>query len=183
MDEHRARATELRAAAAKLLEDTGLIDLLARHGTVTLTGSFVYDLMTWRDVDVCLATDPVEPAVAFEVGREIAALPGVHTMLFRNEHVLETPGIPHGMIWCATVRDPDGADWKVDLLIADPEEVARVVAPGERLVAELTEETRAAILEIKTAAGEEASGMRVYDAVLRHGVRTVEEWRAWREAR
>jgi hypothetical protein len=177
------RARELRAAAKKLYEDTGLIDLLARHGEVTLIGSYVYDLMTWRDVDLCVAVDPVELSVAFEIGHEIAAIEGVGKLIFRNEHVLDTPGNPRGMIWCATVRDADGENWKVDLLIAEPSEVARVVAPGQRVMAELTEETRAAILEIKTAVGSGVAGTAVYDAVLHHGVRTVEEFRAHREAR
>ena len=180
-----ARAERLELVADRLLENTGLLDLLARYGLVTPTGSYVYGLMTRRDIDLCLALDPIELPVVFEIGREIAALPGVGSMLFRNEHVLETEGNPHAMFWRVTVRGPDEADWTVEVLIAAPDEVARVVAPGERLVSELTPESRAAILEIKSdpAYRVEFGSRDVHEAVLHHGLGSVEELRAWWEGR
>jgi len=186
MDEPLSTARNLREEAERLLESTGIVRLLSRHGAVSATGSYLYDLMTWRDVDLCLALeDPGSLDVVFEIGRGLAALQGVGAMYYRNELVLETEGNPRAVFWCVEVRDEDGAEWKVDVLIAKPEEVARVLAPGRRLVEELTEESRASILEIKAALSREPgyrrefSGRDVYEAVLRHGVGSLEEWRAW----
>jgi hypothetical protein len=189
MDEPLSRARRLRREAERLLADTGMVRLLSRYGTVTPTGSYVYDLMTWRDVDLCLALDdPGGLERAFEIGRGLAALPGVGAMYFRNEFVLETEGNPSAVFWCVEARAEDGQDWKVDVLIADPEEVARVTSPGEGLLEELTEESRASILEIKAALSREPGYRRefrsedVYEAVLRHGVASLDEWRAWWDA-
>jgi hypothetical protein len=73
----------------------------------------------------------------------------------------------------------------VDLLVADPDEVERVVAPGRAVVAELTPERRAAILGLKLDPGyrREYGSREVHEAVLDHGVRDRAGFGLWRAER
>ena len=65
MDAPHTRARRLRDDAERLLAVTGMVELLSRYGPVTPTGSFAYDLMTWRDIDLCLAVDRPETEPVF----------------------------------------------------------------------------------------------------------------------
>jgi hypothetical protein len=181
-----AAARELGARADRLLERTGLLGLLSAYGEVRPTGSFVYGLMTREEIDLCLAVPEPTVVLAFETGRRISGIAGVGSMLYRNELVLRTPGNPRGLLWCVDLAAEDGPMWKLDLLVADRGEVERVLRRGEELLARLDEETRAAILELKRVVCDPsrpegaARSADVYEAVLDHGVRGMDDWRRWR---
>lgn len=181
-----AAARDLGDRAGRLLDRTGLVAILSGYGEVGPTGSWRYGLMTRPEIDLCLAVPAPTASLAFEIGGRIADVEGVGSMLYRNELVLGTPGNPHGILWCVDLADEDGTGWKLDLLVADPGEVARVLRHGEELLARLDAETRAAILDLKRALcdpsrpGGAARSTDVYAAVLDHGVRNLDDWRRWR---
>ncbi|MFC1572200.1 hypothetical protein ACFL6M_01250 [Candidatus Eisenbacteria bacterium] len=180
-------AHRLKAEADALLETTGLMAILANYGEVYPTGSYLYDLMTWRDLDLCVATEAPDVASAFRLGAEIAANPLVGAMYFRNEFVLKTEGNPEAMFLCVEYFPPKGGKWKVDILISTPDVVDRVLQPGRDLLARITAETRRAILQIKSALTtrpeyrREYGSREIYRAVLDDGVRNLEQWKMWLE--
>ena len=178
-------ASSLRKEADQVLQETGLLALLERYGTVSTTGSYSYDLMTWRDIDLCLALPTIETRSIFDLGREIAVLPGVGSMYYRNEFIMETPGNPRAVFWCVDFYLSSEIKWKVDILISTSEEVARVLQPGQGLKARLNHQKREAILQIKSVLcqrdcyRQEYGSRDVYDAVMEHEVKTIEEWDNW----
>jgi hypothetical protein len=185
MQDELARANELGSEATRLLEATGLLTLLSRYGEVHVTGSYYYDLMTWRDIDLCLAVKRVQTQTVFDLGREIADLPSVGSMYYRNEFVMETPSNPRAVFWCVDFYQPADTKWKVDVLISTHDEVAQVLSPGEALKKRLSPQEREDILRIKSVLcqrpgyREEFGSTSIYQAVLEHGISTVEDWDSW----
>jgi hypothetical protein len=145
--------------------------------------------MTRRDVDLCLEVEEPRPETVLDVAKRICALPHVGSMNYRNEFVLRTAGNPRAILLCAGFHPPEGEPWKVDVLVAGPEEGAQVLEPGRELRRRLTAETREAILRIKAELSRrdgyrrEYGSRHVYEAVLDHGIRTIEEWEGWFAAR
>ncbi len=180
-------AASLHAEAVELLRSTELLTLLGRYGDVYATGSYAYHLMTWRDIDLCVTTTDLGLATVFHLGRELAALPNVGSMYYRNEFVLQTPGNPSAIFWCVDFYPPQREPWKVEILLGGADEVARALEPGHRLQQALTRETHEAILRIKGVACRRPEYRRaygsqaIYRAVLEDGVRTIEEWDDWWE--
>jgi hypothetical protein len=174
------RARDLRREADLLLASSGLLEKLSRHGKVEVTGSYAHDLLTRRDLDVCVAVESLHVHPVFEVGRSLAALPGVGKLTYRNELVLKTEGNPVGVFWGLTL----GAGWPVEILLAEPAEVRRVVDPLREMLIEMTEEQWLAILRIKAELtdhpgyGREFRSTDIYEAVMRDGVADVDGW--WR---
>ena len=128
-------AGDLRLEADLLLARTGILERLSRHGKVEVTGSYAYDLLTRRDIDICLAMKSLHVFPVFEVGRTLAEIPGVGQLSYRNELIIETEGNPVGVFWGLTL---DGS-WTVEVLLAEPAEVRRIVDPLRDLLLEITE--------------------------------------------
>ncbi len=178
-------ARDLRNEADLLLARTGLLERLSRHGKVEVTGSYAYDLLTRRDIDICLAMESLHVHPVFEVGRVLAEIPGVGQLSYRNELVLQTEGNPVGVFWGLTV---DG-NWPVEVLLAEPAEVRRVVDPLRELLLEIAEEEWLSILRIKSALTThpgyrtEFKSTDIYEAVVRHQVKDQDSWWDWWSAR
>ncbi len=179
------QAVELKAAASQLLEEMHIITLLERYGQVEVTGSYKYGVMTWRDIDLCVAVQEPTTPLLFDMGKEIAGLPHVGSMYFRNEYALHTPGNPVAMFWTIDVFPPGGERWKLDVLVATQAEVRRVLAIGEEQLHGIDDAKRASILAIKSVLGK-SKGYRVafrstdiYEAVMKGGVEDLRGWKAW----
>ena len=175
--------------ARKVVQEAGILPAWERLGaTVNPVGSCAMGLiMTHRDVDFHVYLPELNAAQSFQAMAEICARPGVTRMEFRN--LANTPEECFEFhIWVAE-KLPDGSEeeWQIDLI---------QILPGSRFdgfferVAQrirdvLTPETRLAILRLKyeTPPGEHIMGIEYYQAVLEGGVRSWDEFRAWRAAR
>nr|MDO8111776.1 hypothetical protein [Candidatus Sigynarchaeota archaeon] len=183
--QYAEQASLLKREADQLLADLALIDIFARFGVVHLTGSYKYDLMTRRDIDVCVEMANPSEEMLFDMGVAIAALPHVGSMYFRNEYVLRTPGNPLAMFWVVDVYRPGGDKWTVDILVSTPAEVKRVIDAGAEQLHGLDPEKRACILEIKghlTATKDYRKTYKstdIYEAVMKGGVKDLAGWNAW----
>ena len=179
------KSAVLKREADKLLADSGLLALLAEYGEVHLTGSYSYDLLTWRDIDICLVLITLRAEIILDIAKRVAAIPHIGSMYYRNEYVMRTRGNPEAFFLCVDFYLPGDIKWKVDILVADDAEVQRVLQAGRAMADRLISETREAIVRIKTVICRRPGyrmkfGSRtVYEAVLDHGIRTVEEWDAW----
>lgn len=179
------RADALRGEADRLLARLQLPGILSRYGKVVPTGSYRYGLMTWQDIDLCVIATDLAPSTIFRLGGELASMPGVGSMYYRNEFVLETPGNPSAIFWCVDIPQDSGTAWKIDILIGREEEVNRVLQEGHRLMELLTEETRGIILDIKSKLTgtpgyrKDYRSVDIYRAVLEDGVTSMDGWNAW----
>jgi hypothetical protein len=185
MEKFLKESDALKKEADALLEKTGIVKILSRFGTPSVTGSYSYDLLTWRDIDICLTVKKPDARTAVRIGMLLAILPGVATMYFRNELVLKTEGNPKALFWCIEFISGKNI-WKIDILISDQAVVNRVLSPGKRLKKELTPEKRRDILRIKSVLSKHKQYRRqfrstdIYNAVIQHGIRSLRAWRNWR---
>lgn len=176
---------QLQREARKVLADLRLAERLHRLGRVELVGSYVSGLMVWRDLDVMVACHDPPRAEVLETLLPILADPGVHAFTYQAE--LE-PFEPPRQRYYVVIRY---REWKLDLSLwrHGATHPAAVTFPPLELAGQLTEETRAAILEIKdvwhtrATYPEVVSAVEIYDAVLHHGVRTPEAFAGYLGAR
>jgi hypothetical protein len=178
--------SEIRAEADRLL-DAGLRSLLERFGEVHIIGSYVLELMTWRDLDIHVVREPLETTPFFDLGRRLAALLRPHRMHFRDETVVRTAGLPRGLYWGVYLGDERQGAWKIDIWATSRADFEPSRRYSARLLERLTPHTRETILAIKSACWQDPDYRRgfssadIYDAVLDHGVKTADEFRRLRQ--
>ncbi|MBN2150876.1 MAG: hypothetical protein JW839_05510 [Candidatus Lokiarchaeota archaeon] len=188
MKDHVKQADLLKKEAGQLLVELNLAELLNKYGQVHITGSYEYDLMTRRDIDICV--EVVNPSIEllFSMGKDLALLPGVGSMYYRNELELQTPGNPRAMFWCVGMQRHDGhgmQKWNLDILVSSPEEVERILAKGVELLRKLDRTRRERVLKIKgplSATGDYGKAYKstdIYEAVIEGGVENLAGWKAW----
>lgn len=187
-EKHVIESEKIRREADALLAHSNIFETLARFGRLEITGSYFYNLMTWRDIDLCLVVSRPDPGFMMKIGNELARIKGLATMYYRNEFVLKTPGNPKGMFWCLEIMHRKKL-WKIDILVASKNIVEKVMAPGRVLKKKLTPESRETILKLKMKLCKLKEYRRkfkstdIYDAVLIGRVKTLREWGLWKRAR
>lgn len=167
-DELLARQAELQGEAERFVRELGLVEILARAGRVLPLGSAVTGLMVWRDIDFGVDARGLTADAAWKTVRPL--LGRCSSLHYANDHeerrhyfVIEIEG------------------WKVDVSLWFAG-VPPLVEPFQgELPARLTDESRLAILRLKECwhrlphYPEIVSAWEIYDAVLNHEVRTLEE--------
>ena len=150
MNEWDKLAETLKKEADEILDKSNLVRILLKYGNVHFIGSYYYNLLTWRDIDICLEMENVNPEIIFDIGKEIAQIPNVGTIYYRNEFVLHTVGNPLAIFLCVELYESSDKKWKLDILISNSAEVKRVLNQGKRFMKKLNEKNRAIILIIKS---------------------------------
>ncbi len=105
----------LRREADHILDERGFLPLLHRFGTPRVHGSYSFQLMAWRDLDVYLVADDLSVPGFFALGSDIATRLGPVRMRFRNERRAQTPGLPVGLYWGVYLEPAESDGWKIDL--------------------------------------------------------------------
>src|SRR5262245_10078654 len=173
----------LRAEADRLLA-SGLREVLTDYGEFNIVGSYALRLMAWRDLDIHLVRAELNQKSFFELGARIADLLSPHRMHYRDQTKVVTEGLPAGFYWGVYLGDERKGAWKIDIWLTNSEGFRAVSEYGERISKRLTDATRRAILDIKTACWKHPqyrkgfSSTDIYDAVLDNRITNVEEF--WR---
>jgi hypothetical protein len=176
-----------RQAALRVMREAGVVEAWESVGAlVNLVGSVRSGLiMKNLDIDFHIYTD--EPMLARSRGA-IARLKGVRDVRFRN--LLDTE--EECLEWHAAYAAADGATWQLDMIHIRRgsafdgvmEQVTdAIVARLDPSVHADADAAREAILRIKHDApdGTKTPGIEVYHAVLELGLRTYEEFAAWKQ--
>jgi len=170
------RQADLQAEARMVVDRLDVLALLGRAGRVVPLGSAVTGLMVWRDIDFGVDAMGLTPDKAWEaVGPLLPRCASLHYVhdpeASRHYYVMRIDG------------------WKVDLSLwtaGFPPEVEEFQA---RLIGRLTDRSRLTLLRLKSAwctspaYPEAVSAWQIYDAVLEHGVETLDELDAYLAAR
>jgi len=171
-----ARQADLEREAEAFVRELGLVELLGRAGRVVQLGSTVTGLMVWRDVDFGVDAPGLTAEAAWETLRPVLGrCSSLH-------YAADEEDRRHYF-----VMRIDG--WKVDVSLWFAGMPPAVEPFQDELPARLTEESRLAILHLKDAWHRQphypdvVSAWEIYDAVLNHDVRTLEELDAFLAAR
>lgn len=183
-----ARQRELQAEAEQVRTRLGLDRVLGAVGGPIVAGSAALGLMAWRDLDITVVCSSLNTRQVLGAATELAAHPDVAAIQYRNDtgRWNQQPEMyPDGLYLGVRYHPAELAEWTLDLwFVADPArqpDLAHLRTLPERL----TDDTRLAILRIKTAwcgrpqYGTSVRSWDIYTAVLDHGVRTSEEFGRW----
>ncbi|MDE6569187.1 MAG: phosphoglycerate mutase family protein [Alistipes sp.] len=184
MEHYTQRAAE-NTRRAKIIIDT--LDL---HGLWHAIGAEVQQvgsmrmglLAKHRDLDFHIYSDAIDLRADFEVMGRLAALPGIVRIEYGN--LLDTDEAC--VEWHAWYRDETGDEWQIDLIhiVRGSRYDGYFERVADRIAAALTNERREAILRLKFETPDDLKIMSIeyYQAVIRDGVRTWDEFAAWRQA-
>lgn len=178
------RQAMLQNEAQTVVKELDLVPLLSNAGTVRLHGSSVLGLMTWRDIDISVSSPRLSIERAYEAMVPLLTHPHVKQVRYLNESGSFNPtGLPRDERYFFMVMYDSGAEsnWKIDISFW-LEEGVRSEPIHDMIEQKLTPETCLIILRIKEvwwrqpSYRQEVSSVDIYDAVLQHGIRTLEEF-------
>lgn len=170
--------SELHREADALVDRVHLRELLRGYTEWFIGGSYSYDLMAWRDLDIYVLDPEHDLKRCFEIGYELTARLNARKSRFTNN----TGGEPNGHYWGIKLGDDRAGAWKLDLWFLDAAGYSQHRQYSDTLRARLTEESRAAIVSIKEANWrrreyrDTITADETYRAVLDHGIRTAAEF-------
>lgn len=185
----------LRAEADRMLADSGIGAILAEAGYGPV-GSYPMRTMTWRDLDFERAAQAPDWDEHWEVGTRLMKTGWCFRLQCENVH--RHAWGPPGLYWGLRLADPahqqlawpeDPRIWKIDLWTIPAEHVAANRAQREKWMRLLDDDARSYVLAIKEAVCHDPAyrktmlSVHIYEAVLEHGIRDVDAFRAWWEAR
>ena len=172
--------TELKTEADLLVLQCNLTELLAGYPGWFIGGSYSYDLMCWRDLDIYILDPSHDLKQCFEVGYELSRRLVAKKSFFTNNVGSE----PNGLYWGIRLGDARRGAWKLDVWFIDQEGYQQHAAYSADMRAKLTGENREVILTIKEFYWRQASyrdkvtSDMIYRAVLEKGVRSISEFEA-----
>jgi hypothetical protein len=188
--ERRQRQDALQAEADQVVGELELASLLSAIGHPNRVGSSRLGLMTWRDIDltvVCGDLAAASPSV-LRAGALLSARPVVRELLLRKEtgRFNRYPGrYPDGLYLRVAYAPSHRPEWNLDIWFVDEPDRQPDLADVRSMPARLTEESRDAILAIKTGwarraeYGTSVTSHDIYTAVLDDGIADVDGFAAW----
>ena len=134
-----------------------------------------------RDLDFHIYSDRIDLQADFAVMGALAAVEGIRWVQFGNALDTDEACVE----WHAGYCDEAGEIWQIDLIhiLRSSRYDGYFEQVADRIAAVLTDSTREAILRLKFETPDDLKimGIEYYQAVIRDGVRTWEEFAAWRE--
>ena len=171
-----------------VLEDSHIEAILREFGEVLLGGSYVYRTMVDRDIDFDVVL-PVGEELTLELRSKISArftcisslrnlkMADVHRFPEGSAHAID--GIWFGLTLISSITKER---WNVDVWFITPGSVVEEDKELTQRLYNLSDEERATIISLKQSAldnGAKEKGstsVKIYEAVLRRGVKTYEEF-------
>jgi hypothetical protein len=171
------RQRALQREAAEVVRELCIEETLRRVASVAAVGSFVTGLMVWRDLDFVGDAPGLTTVDAFRA---------MHPLLARARAAhYEDDGELGRHYFVLRIPWREDSEWKLDVslfLAGIPPDIG---AFQDELRERLTDETRLTILALKDAWYPEAAypdvvgGFEICDAVLNHGVATLDQLDAY----
>jgi hypothetical protein len=183
-----ARQSALRVEAAALLDELDQSEVFSDIGQLEVTGSYISNLMCWRDLDVGLLVGAdYSPRDVLHLISRIIELPGVVGFDYRDERGDRSPtGLAKEERYhLPFLLDRGGNIWRVDLTLWLHDIHENVTVSHRELRNKITDEQRAAVLRIKDvwfrlpSYPDQIGGFEIYTAVIDDSVRTPEEFHRW----
>jgi hypothetical protein len=170
---------ELKREADVLIHECDLPGLLSAYRDWFVGGSYAYELMCWRDLDIYVLDPQHDLKRCFEVGYELTERLAAKKSRFTNNVGAE----PSGFYWGIKLGDERKGAWKLDVWFLDSAGYEQHAAYVREMIEKLTAETRSIILTIKEAYWQRreyrdtVTSDMIYRAVFDNGVRSVVDFK------
>lgn len=177
------RSDEVKKEADKLLNESKLPQILSQYGDVRATGSYPLNVMLRPDLDFLVVAEKNDRNKAFEIVTEIIRSNYFEEVDFVN-HVdfRQSGGITGFYIQPRVVIGE--RKWKLDIWLMDEKDFRPYTQEFLDLIKDDPDsQKRMAILKLKDEMSEGSKyikgvdGKLIYEAVLKNGVRTEEEFK------
>ncbi len=195
IDDLLNQAKALHEEAESVLEELDLLNVLSKHGTVEIVGSFTLDLMTWRDIDIEVIVPKLERSMVQEICSYLAGLERPRIDFTIMDNLLDkNPNLPNSLYVGVKYFKKDlpheqrssGSPfiWKLDIHFVTNED-SRGVAVTKDLKEKITEENKKIILELKHELAshpryrKEIFSMDIYKSVFDHNVKNIDEFKEY----
>jgi hypothetical protein len=139
--------TKLKTEADLVVLTCRLPQLLAAYPRWFIGGSYSYDVMCWRDLDIYVLDPEHELKRCFDVAYEVTRRLAANKSRFTNNVGAE----PDGFYWGIKLGDILQGAWKLDMWFLDQRGFDEHAAYTARMNERLTANSRARILSIKEA--------------------------------
>lgn len=170
------KSEELNSKASKLLDDSKLIEILNKYGTVEIVGSYRYGLMTKNDIDIYVINQNVDRELAAKALTEIIQENYFRGYLFCNWKDTKPPAwLPEGYyigLKYGGYGIYAGTKWKIDIWFLDE------AVPDIKGIDDLSASQRETILHLKTerdAQGLDIMSYQIYKAVIERGIKNLND--------
>jgi len=179
------RQKQLQQQAFEIVERLDLINILGKHGQVSLEGSAKYGLMTWRDIDINLVSE-TEPSVRvyWDIVKTFFSFAKVKTLTLADNRQQVENDRPKSMYIGVKYEDNENNIWKIDIRFL----ARKSITPDriEQLIKDkMTEASRLSILHIKSQIWEHPkyhkvfSSKDIYEGVLLAGIKNLDDFKAY----
>jgi len=171
---------KLKTEIGKINKKYSLPQLLNRYGKLHVTGSYVYDLMAWKDYDVVLEMDKLDNKIVYSLIKDIGLSMKPQELKILDNCDKHNKNRPQGY-WVGIYID----DWKIDLWIMDKKNASKEVIQTEKLVQMLKNVNKSDLISLKSKLAENPdyhkkfSSVDLYNAYVCDNVRTVEQFYKW----
>jgi hypothetical protein len=171
----------LKREGDELLKLAGLRELLAAYDGWFVGGSYSYDLMCWRDLDIYVLDSKHDLKSCFSVAYCLTERLAARKSRFTN-NLGEFQAGPCGFYWGIKLGDSPFRDWKLDLWFLAQEGYDNHIAYSALMRQRLTDESRRDILSIKEVYWrrkeyrDSITSDLIYGAVLDAGARTLDDF-------
>lgn len=178
-------SSQYKSNAERILETTKLTESLAKIGKVSFEGSFAYDLMLGPDIDIYVITKNLSRRKVRNLVVDLIDANQFSMYQFTNyfdqglfnEHHKNRHGFPDGY-YLGLGYWLDDQKWKIDIWFTESKN------KNNKYYADLVdkccdEQKKKTILEIKKYREDnnlKIDGVRIYNAVLCDGVKSVKEF-------
>lgn len=173
------QAQILHDEADKMLLNTQLINRLFEFGTVHMVGSYAYNLMVWKDLDLLLEMPDDDLKLADDVLSSIRSIEHATIRILDNRNKNKKDR-PKG-VWIGLYIHK----WKIDIWIMNQYETANELSLRDRWIEKYKAIDRQSFLSLKTALAKDPgyhkafSSVDIYEAFSQAQVRGAREFYAW----
>lgn len=176
-------AIDNQRCAYEIIKQTEIMDIWQSVGAeINLVGSLKMGLlMKHCDIDFHVYTSPFNLNASFIAMEKLAENSHIKIVSYHNFLDMEDNCVQ----WQAIYEDDDNRQWQIDIchIVKDSRYDGYFEHVADRILKVLTDETKKAILRLKyeTPESEHIMGIDYYQAVLRDGVRTYDDFKEWRK--
>lgn len=185
---------QLQADADAVVLNLGLDRLLGSLGQQFRVGSSAMGLMVRRDIDITVVCEKLDGSMLkrfSDTAANLMRLEDVSAVRFRNDSGAwnrEPEKYPDGFYIGVTASGPANTSWTLDIWLVDDASRQPDLAHLKHLWPRITDEFRVVILSLKEVLSARTDGAAVpsalvYEAVVDHNVRDIDQFDAWHRAR
>jgi hypothetical protein len=174
------RARKRRHEAERVLTDLGVVGAWQGVGEVAVEGALALDLVVAHDIDLEVVVPRTDLGELIAIWLDLRAHPSVV-----RGSVIERPEAPLEGVYFLLVVRADDVDWSIETWVF---QMGRAAPRGADLVEplrrRLNDANRVSILQLKEQVAARSGqpkipSVRVYEAVLEHGVETLDQLDQW----